>query len=344
MNADLFAGGGDVRAGGSDVIFHVTRAQHAARVHVFKPGDHLVGRFARGMDHNVEAATVAHGHDGFEGAVFPDGVENGVEQGNERGHTFERKTLCAQIARLQNLLEKIGADQALENFLLIDLGLRSFDALSDPAAPLRLRQMHELSADRAAINAARFLASVTGQSLQIRLRGWPEKTEGIELGFVVAPAAKRVEDALAFVKTSRFSSRGFFARFCGFRGAICFESSSVDHQFVPANVYFAIEQEVALSARRASSYSERTRDSKYRAISSGEVAGGNVTGAPMRPVISPMPARRRCSRFICQTPSRRTGTIGIRRFSASTPMPDWNGATSLVSVLLTSPSGKTSTL
>ena len=76
---------------------------------------------------------MAHGHDGFDRAVFAGRVENRIEQRNQRGDAFERKTFGAEIARLQNLLEKIGANQALENFVAVDFGCSGFHALGNPA-------------------------------------------------------------------------------------------------------------------------------------------------------------------------------------------------------------------
>jgi len=57
-------------AGCANVIFHVASAQNATRVHIFKPRDHFVRSFARGVNHDVEAPAMAHSHDGFDGAVF----------------------------------------------------------------------------------------------------------------------------------------------------------------------------------------------------------------------------------------------------------------------------------
>ncbi len=199
MDADFLAGGGDVSAGGADVILHVACAQNAARVDVFKAGDDFVGSFAGGVDHDVEAAAMAHGHDGFAGAVFADSVENGVEQRDQRGFAFERKTLGAEIAGLQDLLEEVGADQALQSSFLIDLGLRPFHALGDPAAAFRLGKMHEFGADGAAIDAAGFLGGFAGEALEVGLLEGAEKAERIEIGFEVAPAAEGVEDALTLL-------------------------------------------------------------------------------------------------------------------------------------------------
>ena len=71
----------------------------------FKTRDDFVRRFASSVDHNVEAAAMAHGDHGIDGAGFAGGVEDGIEQRNQRGDTFERETFGAQIACLQNLFK-----------------------------------------------------------------------------------------------------------------------------------------------------------------------------------------------------------------------------------------------
>src|SRR6202008_3514238 len=68
VNVQRFASAGGVRAGGSDVIFYVPRAEYAARIDVFEPGDHIVNRFARDVGHHVQPAAVAHGHHGIQAA------------------------------------------------------------------------------------------------------------------------------------------------------------------------------------------------------------------------------------------------------------------------------------
>ncbi len=53
VDANLFAGGGDIGAGRADVILHVARAKHAARVNIFKAGDDFVRGLARRVNHHV---------------------------------------------------------------------------------------------------------------------------------------------------------------------------------------------------------------------------------------------------------------------------------------------------
>jgi len=97
---------------------------------------------------------------------------------------------------LQNLFEKIGANQPLENFVLINWAGRSFEPLSDPVPSLRLRQMHEIGADRAAVDAARFLSSLSGQGIQVGVLQRLKQAEGIEGCLQVAPAAESIENPL----------------------------------------------------------------------------------------------------------------------------------------------------
>src|SRR6266851_5267500 len=126
MDADLFACARDVGARRAYVVFHVARTEDAAGIDVFKTGHHFMWRLACRVDHHVQAAAVTHGHDGFERAMLARGVQNGIEQRNQRGNAFQGKSFGAQVARLQNLFEKIGANQTLEDFVLIDLACRRF--------------------------------------------------------------------------------------------------------------------------------------------------------------------------------------------------------------------------
>ena len=131
---------GDVASRRANVIFHVASAEDTARVDIFKSRDNFVRRLARGVDHHVEAAAVAHGEYRIERAALAGDVENRIEERDERGDAFERETFCPEIARLQNLFKEIGTDEAFENFVLVDVGVDVFDALDDPLTAVRLSQ------------------------------------------------------------------------------------------------------------------------------------------------------------------------------------------------------------
>ena len=114
------------------MIFHVSRTQHAARIDIFKSGNDFVRRLARRVHHHIQAAAMAHGHNAVDSPEISGGVQDRVEKRNQRCDAFERKTLGAQVASLQNLFEKICAYQALENFFLADRKLGAFDTLLNP--------------------------------------------------------------------------------------------------------------------------------------------------------------------------------------------------------------------
>src|SRR5260370_5085373 len=205
VDADLSAGARDVSARRSHVIFHVARAENAARIDVFKTGNHFMRRLACGVNHHVQAAAVTHGHDGFERAVLPRGVQDGIEQRNQRSHAFQGEPLGAEIARLKYLFEKVSANQTLEDLVLIDLAGRRFESLRDPSPPLRFRYVHEIGADRTTVNAAGFLSGFAGQSFQVWLLLRLKQANGIESRFPVSPKSERNANARALFHTTCIS-------------------------------------------------------------------------------------------------------------------------------------------
>src|SRR5229473_126061 len=141
---------------------------------------------------------MAHSHDGFDRAVLAHRIQDGVEKRDECGDAFERITLGAKVADLENLFEEVRADKTFENFPLVDFELWTFDTLRNPLTPFGLRQVHEFGADGAAIDAAGFVGGFASES-KLRMFQRTEKTEGIECGFVITPAAKGVENSLPIV-------------------------------------------------------------------------------------------------------------------------------------------------
>src|SRR5579862_8202267 len=112
---------------------------------------------------------MAHAHDQLNRTALACIIKNFVDQRDQRGHAFERKTFCAQVSLLQNQLEKLRPNQQIERALLIDRLLRAFEALLDPAPALGVSDVHELGADSAAVNRPRFLGEL---ALQLQLRNW----------------------------------------------------------------------------------------------------------------------------------------------------------------------------
>src|ERR1700722_4017368 len=100
---------------------------------------------------------MAHPHDGFLSAKLCSAVQDLVQKRNQDGDPFERETLGAQIARLNDLLEEISLGQAFENLWLVLLRRLLFHAFLNPLPSRRVRNVHELNTDGPAVEASRLL-------------------------------------------------------------------------------------------------------------------------------------------------------------------------------------------
>ena len=117
MHLDLLSVSGKEIACGAHMVFHVAAAQDAPRIDILEARENLGGRAAHDVHHHIQPPAVAHRQHALFGAVFGSGAENGVEKRKKRGFTFERKAFCAEIARLNRLLENFRLDQEFENAL-----------------------------------------------------------------------------------------------------------------------------------------------------------------------------------------------------------------------------------
>ena len=73
-----------------------------------------------------------HGDDGAGDSVGRGCGEDLIEKWNEDGEAFERESLGAEVALLDDLLEEVGADELGEDVGLVGLG--AWAARFDPAA------------------------------------------------------------------------------------------------------------------------------------------------------------------------------------------------------------------
>jgi hypothetical protein len=186
-----------VLAGGAKVILHVAAAQHAARVDIFELCEELGGRAADGVDHDVEASAMAHGEHGRLDAEGRARCQQLVEERDEDGEAFEREALGAEVARLDDLLEDVGADEVGEDAPLGGRRGGLLDLVLEPLALLVVRDVHELGGDGAAVVGAGLVGQLAlGHGLGERLRR-QVLAERIERGLQVSPAAEDVEDGVA---------------------------------------------------------------------------------------------------------------------------------------------------
>src|ERR1700691_4110829 len=144
---------------------------------------------------------MAHAHYQFNGTEERARIEKFIHQRNQRGNAFEREALAAETRLLHDLLEDIGADEQVENALLIffcDLEtLRwRFHALINPATAFGRINVVDFNADGRGVDSAR-LASVLAIDLQLGSDARTQETEGIKIALKVSPLAESAEDAFS---------------------------------------------------------------------------------------------------------------------------------------------------
>ena len=147
MDVNFVAAARGVFARRAHVVFHVAGAEYAARVDILEAGEDFLGISFGNVGDHVKASAMAHTHHQFRGSEAGTGIEEFIDQRNERGDAFERKPLAAEIALLHDLLEHIGADQQVEDARLIFRLRFGFHALVDPTPALGSVDVIDLYAD-----------------------------------------------------------------------------------------------------------------------------------------------------------------------------------------------------
>src|SRR5579859_5542130 len=109
------------------------------------------------MHHHVEASPVGHSQDDVRGSSARGDVERSGQRGEESIPAFEGIALRAQVAALEEFLERVAADEELQDRSGVRAGPRRLDALLDEAAAPRVPKMHELDPDASAVPAAALL-------------------------------------------------------------------------------------------------------------------------------------------------------------------------------------------
>src|SRR5437867_2207800 len=117
--------------------------------------DHLVG-LAEHVGEHVDPPAVRHAEDHLLDAEAPRVLDQRVEEGNERVTALEREALGGRIAELEELLEALRDDQAVEDAQSVLGGAVGMvggrlHALLEPDALLLVLDVHVLDAERAAV-------------------------------------------------------------------------------------------------------------------------------------------------------------------------------------------------
>ena len=184
-------------AGGPHVVFDVATAEHRTWVHIFEAREDVDRGASNDIGHYVEAAAMAHGYYRGGDTKRSAGGEDMGEERDKDSEPFQREALGAEVARLDGLLEEVRADEVREDAGLVGGRGRQLHLLLEPLARGRVRDVHELQADAAAVNGA-------GGGGDCRVGGgsgeWLGRevlAERVERGLEVSPAAEYVEDGFA---------------------------------------------------------------------------------------------------------------------------------------------------
>jgi hypothetical protein len=198
------------------VILHVARSLRVEghERHVEVGEDRAVGHRQR-VRHDVESSAVRHRDHHLFGAQGRAVLDDRVEQGDQRLGPFEREALLAQEAPVQELLEPLGGEHAMQNSraLLrverraVQVGLHLLD---QPVPSLLVPHLHELDRERPAVGRLQVLDELgrcaLAQAQEVRagdarphvVLGEAELArlqEGVRL--VVAPERIQVRDQVA---------------------------------------------------------------------------------------------------------------------------------------------------
>src|SRR5579883_108817 len=145
---------------GAEMVFDVARTLDFVRrsraALEFVEDDAM--RLAHDLAEHIEPAAMSHADGDVLDAERAAALDDLLQSRNHRLGAFEPEALGAGIFDLEELLETFGFDKLVEDRSLALVGERdlliwSFDALLDPGFLRRIRDMHELEADRAAIGA-----------------------------------------------------------------------------------------------------------------------------------------------------------------------------------------------
>src|SRR5581483_1844197 len=144
--------------GGAEMVLHVARALDV--VGVGRAALELMEQRAVGLAHHlrqhVEAAAMRHADDDFLHAEIAAALDDLLQRRDQRLAAVEPEAFCSGELGVAEFLEAFGLDQLVEDGAATlageaDLLVRTLDALLNPGLLRRVRDVHELDAERLAV-------------------------------------------------------------------------------------------------------------------------------------------------------------------------------------------------
>ena len=190
VQADLAALRSSMHTGGAKVVFHVAGAQRASRVDVFEPGKQCFRGHPDRVDHHGQSSAMAHSQKRGLQMMCGGGIQDTVQERDEPRSPFEGVTFAAHVTSVEETLEDLGFHQVAQSPFPVDgagIGRFALEATGDPLGTIAISKVHELRADRSAVDLAEF----TYAGIRCGLREFGDV--GVDLLY---HAAKRIDGCL----------------------------------------------------------------------------------------------------------------------------------------------------
>ncbi len=150
---------GDLHVGGgAEVVLHVAGSLHVVGLEALAAefGEQCGQRLLDDVDQRIQPAAMRHADGDLNHAGGRRRLDHRVQRGNGYLAAFQAKALGGDVALLAERLEPLGLGQALQDGALFVSGQerqpgRALDPALDPGFLLRILDVHEFDADRAAI-------------------------------------------------------------------------------------------------------------------------------------------------------------------------------------------------
>ena len=198
----------------AQVIFHVARTLRAVGIDSFELGENLHHGFADDIRQHVETSAMRHAHDGFMHVGVGGAIQNLVQDDDGGLRSFQRKTLVSDEARVQEMFELFGFNDALQRAhpgggVERPAVSGRLHAELQPALLLRNLDVHELASDFSAVGVAQGFEDLAqrgdllrlvvirhqraGEKLAVQIPDRQPVSGRIELGMINGLGAQRIE-------------------------------------------------------------------------------------------------------------------------------------------------------
>ena len=150
----------------------------------------VLGHLAQGVHQHVQATAVGHADHDLLHALAAAALDQLVHRGDETFPAFEREALLADVLGVQVAFQALGSGQSLEDVLLFvgrvaGLAAHTFEPFLPPALLDRLRDVHDLRADGAAVGLAQRLQDLAERHvLRLAEVGIGGAERGVHVGLV----------------------------------------------------------------------------------------------------------------------------------------------------------------